>query len=82
MRATDRQPCLLLQNPDLDPSLSGHAVKDHGVREEVLTGMFNASKAFFALPMEQKESIVVNKWNRWGLLSLLSCSRVQTTSAP
>ena len=33
--------------------------------------MFDASKAFFALPVEQKESIVVNKWNRWGLLSAL-----------
>lgn len=32
--------------------------------EEVLHRMFQASRAFFSLKMEQKLSITVNKWNR------------------
>ena len=49
-------------------------VKEHGVSDDVLAGMFASSRAFFQLQMDQKLQIVVNKWNRCTALFPGSCA--------
>ncbi len=40
------------------------AVKNHGVPESLIRKLFEMQRKFFALPQEQKESILVDKNNR------------------
>ena len=41
-----------------------HAVKNHSISEALLAAMFDRSRAFFSLPMEDKMRIHINKYNR------------------
>lgn len=38
---------------------------DHGVPAEVVAACFDAQRAFFRLPLEQKMGVAVNRWHRW-----------------
>ena len=40
------------------------AVKNHGIDEQVVAKQFQASRDFFDLPTDKKETIKVNRWNR------------------
>lgn len=62
-----------------------HAVKEHGVSEELIQAMFAQNRAFFALPEAQKMKIKANKDFRgytpmkvgiFAYLQQLTCTRL------